>query len=424
MFSGFAQRAWPLLAALLLAGCTAMRLYPALELPPEARLVEQPEHTTACRFPAEEAGDVRQVAYRPRQVLVLSGGAEDGAYTVGVLKGWTASSRRPTFDVVTGISTGALIAPFAFLGAEYDAALEQSYTQIRASDIYDYRPLPALLFADSLADSTPLRRRIAAAVTPEVLAQVARAHAQGRRLYVGTTNLDTKQLVVWDLGAIASGTDPHRLELFRHVLLASASFPGVLPPVAIDVEVDCRRYTELHVDGGVAASLFLQPGMLGVGKDRARADTDVTVTVIVAGKLRPLPRAVQRRLFQVTEESLGGVLQSRFEGDLLKTYLVSHFAGARFALAAVPEDFPEPANNLSFDPRAMRALFDLGYRSALQGNWLSQPPGLAPGYHLPPRRGVQFTIATPSAQPATLGSPTTFDNYNSLSHRPATPLSQ
>ena len=82
-----------------------------------------------------------------------------------------------------------------------------------------------LLWSDSLADSTPLRKHIEAEITPECLAGVARAHAEGRRLYVGTTDIDAKRLVIWDLGAIAASDDPGKLTLFRRVVLASASVP-------------------------------------------------------------------------------------------------------------------------------------------------------------------------------------------------------
>ena len=395
------RRAWLCLAALWLAGCSVSRPYRPLDLPPSARLVEV---SAADRGSTDPDAGVRPAAYRPRNVLVLSGGGQNGAYTVGVLNGWTAAGTRPTFDVVTGISTGALIAPFAFLGPAYDEALAKGYTEVQAGDILSRRPVLSLLFADSLAESKPLRRRIAAAVTPEVLAAVARGHAQGRRLYVGTTDLDDKRLVVWDMGAIAAGNDPNKLELFRNVLLASASYPGVLPPVTINVQVDGRRYSELHVDGGVTASLFLQPVMLGLNPNRTDADGDeATVYVIVAGKLRPVPKPVLRQLLVVAEDSVSGILQSRFEGDLLKTYLLARFAGARFALTAVPEDFPEPADSLAFDQSAMQALFAQGYRSGRGGDWLSLPPTLTPGEHPPPRQGIIFTVQ--EAPAATIGTP-------------------
>jgi hypothetical protein len=383
--------AWLCLAAVLLPGCTPGRPFPPVNLPSSARLVE------VRSSPVEGSPAILPVSHAPRNLLVLSGGGSNGAYTAGVLKGWTASGTRPRFDVVTGISTGALIAPFALLGPEYDAALQQSYTTARNMDIYRRRSPLLLLWADSLADSSPLRKGIDAEITPEVLAGVARAHAEGRRLYIGTTNIDTKELVIWDAGAIAAGDDPDKLELFRRVLLASASVPGLLPPVAINVEVNGKQFTELHVDGGVAASLFLRPSMLRRRVEPQRP-TDVkgeeaNVYVIVAGKLRQAVQPVKRRLLLVAEESIQGIRQAQFEGDLLRVYLLSRFSGSRFALAAVPQEFPDDQGSLSFDPRTMRALFDEGFRSAQSGTvWRSVPPGLTPGEQQPPRTGVRFEL--------------------------------
>ena len=385
--------AWLCLAGVLLPGCTPGRPYPPLDVPASARLVEvraSPALPDEGRQPT-----ILPVGHAPRNFLVLSGGGMNGAYSAGVLKGWTASGARPRLDVVTGISTGALIAPFALLGPEYDGALERFYTTVRDRDIFRTRSPLLLPWAESLADSSPLRKHIAAEITPAVLAAVARAHAEGRRLYAGTTNLDSKQLVIWDLGAIACGDDPDKLELFRRVLLASASVPGLLPPVPINVEVNGQPYTELHVDGGVAASLFLRPGMLGrpLALHQGPNGEDANVFVIVAGKLRLTTQPVKRRLLSLAEETLEGIRQAQFEGDLLRTYLLARFAGARFALAAVPQEFPIETGSLSFDPRTMRALFDEGFRSASTGTvWRSAPPGLTAGEQSPPRQGVRFEL--------------------------------
>src|SRR5262249_30336928 len=183
------RRTAALVIAALLAGCVAVRPFPAPNLPTSARLVE-------VRRPRQGGPGVRPGSSPPKTVLVLSGGGMNGAYTAGVLKGWTARGDRPTFDVVTGISTGALIAPFAFLGPEFDDALERSYTTLRDNDIFKRRLLVTLPWADSLADSSPLRRRIDAEITPELLLRIAAAHQAGRRLYVGTTNLDATKLVI------------------------------------------------------------------------------------------------------------------------------------------------------------------------------------------------------------------------------------
>ncbi len=395
---------WTLLIALWSApGCAITRRHVPLELPQAARLIEVGEPAeVAPRVQQQQQSEIRTVsasASEPSNVLVLSGGGANGAYTAGVLNGWTAAGNRPQFDVVTGISTGALMAPFVFLGSEYDELLKRNYTESRDRDIFTRRWLPALIYADSLADSAPLRKRIANEITPQVLKQIAEAHRDGRRLYVGTTDLDTKRLVVWDLGAIADGNDPNKLELFRDVLLASASVPGLLPPVEIDIDVEGERHAELHVDGGVAASLFLQPAMLGMSAsdpDEAKVRDDLNVYVIVAGQLRLPRRRVQRKLSAVIEESVGGVLQSQMNGDLLKTYLLSRWAGATFALTAVPREMAEEFSPLAFDPRSMQKLFDVGYKhAASKAGWQNAPLSLSPEEQIPPRGSVQFKVDEP-----------------------------
>jgi hypothetical protein len=257
-------------AVLLIAsGCsTTTRVAPATALIPPRDLIDLDAPGVYRTFDPQQAVEFLR-ANRPtspaaarRNVLALSGGGMYGAYTAGVLKGWTASGKRPTFDVVTGISTGSLIAPFAFLGPEYDDFLRERYTNVRSSDIYRMRSWLAVPWSDSIADSAPLRRMIAKEIDEPLLAKVAAAHAQGRRLYVGTTSLDSKRLVVWDMGAIASSNRPGKVELFRDVVLASCSVPGVLPPVSIDVSVDGERSSELHADGGVTASIFADFSML------------------------------------------------------------------------------------------------------------------------------------------------------------------
>ena len=349
----------------------------------------------------------------PRNLLALSGGGMYGAYSAGVLKGWTASGTRPKFDVVTGISTGSLIAPFAFLGPEYDDHLEQKYTTVKATDIYRIRPWLSIPFAPSVAESAPLRAMIASEVNDALLAQIAAEHAKGRRLYVGTTNLDSKRLTVWDMGAIAGSPHPGRLQLFRNVLLASCSVPGVLPPVEIAVLVNGKRYTEMHADGGVAASIFLDPYMLFGDKTDATATTGLpagpNIYAIVAGKLYVEPGEVQPRFFSVAGQSLTGVLQAQFEGNLMRLFLMSKLTGGSFQLTAVPQDVPIGDSSLSFDPVIMRRCFDVGYQLSSQGKqWRTLPPGSEPMEQRQPRAGVEFATingANPATAPASSPPP-------------------
>ncbi len=398
----------PLAFALLVAaaGCaTTTRTAPPTVMIPPRDLIDLDNPGAYSTYDPQKAIEFLQAHRRPttgaptKNVLALSGGGMYGAYTSGVLKGWTASGTRPTFDVVTGISTGSLIAPFAFLGPEYDDFLEQRYTTVRSSDIYQMRTWVTLPWSDSIADSSPLRRMIAREIDDPLLDKIAAAHAKGRRLYVGTTSLDSKRLVVWDMGAIASGHRPGRVELFRSIVLASCSVPGVLPPVSIDVSVDGRPSTELHADGGVTASIFADLYMLRAARPAgASAAPELTgganVYAIVAGKIYPEPGRVQKGLFSVADQSLSTVLQARSDGDLMRLFLMATLSGGKFQLAAVPQGMPVGLNALDFDPVVMRTLFETGYRFAASGKpWRGTPPGVEPDEQRLPRSGVFFATS-------------------------------
>jgi len=195
--------------------------------------------------------------------LALSGGGANGAFGAGFLNGWTATGTRPTFKIVTGVSTGALMAPYSFLGPDHDQALRRFYTTTSDADVFAAgNPLMALLRRDALANTAPLEALIARAIDAPLLARIAAEHRAGRRLYMGTADLDSRQFVVWNMGLIATRGSPEALALFRRVMLASASIPIAFPPVLIEVDVLGKRYDEMHVDGFVAANLFLHAGII------------------------------------------------------------------------------------------------------------------------------------------------------------------
>lgn len=380
---------------LLAGGCITPRAFPPPEIPSQARLLNvEPAPQEASSVVPASASSAGKLGRSPRDVLVLTGGGMYGAYSAGVLNGWTASGGRPTFDVVTGVSTGALVGVYAFLGPEWDERLKASYTTVGAEDIYVKRYLATAVLRDALADSTPLQRRIEREVTPEVLRLVAQAHGEGRRFYVGTTNLDTKRLVVWDMGAIASRDDEGRLPLFREVILASCSVPGLLPPVPIDIEVDGKRHTELHVDGGVTSSAFLRPEMLGSNLGDSPDEIAPTIHVLVAGRLRtPAGLPVKRRLLDLSGESLRAAFQARWEGDLLRLSVVGRDRGAEVRVAAVADDLPVTGDEMTFDVAEMRKLFDHGAEAAAS-EWAWRPltvESLAEGRD-PPRAGDRFAV--------------------------------
>jgi predicted acylesterase/phospholipase RssA len=350
-------------------------------------------HAAAQR--SQSAYDSSAPPCKKMQVLVLSGGGMYGAYSVGVLSGWTATGGRPEFDLVTGISTGALIANYAFLGQSYDPQMVATYTSITDRDIYRRRPAPAAILRDAVASSEPLKRLIDSQVDDAVLAGVAQAHLAGRRLYVGTTNVDTRRLVIWDMGAIATSGKPDAKELYRKVLLASASPPGFLPPVPIEVEVNGRRFNELHVDGGASTGLFLQTSSLNIDRDAVKAGRLPLVGsdayVIVAGKLYADPSCTDRRTVKIGESALRSLLYSQTRDEITHINSVCQLSGMRFHMASIPEDFQVGGDAMSFKPDEMRRLYEAGYQAATGGRaWRDKPPGAEPWEHNQPRTGNQF----------------------------------
>lgn len=312
--------------------------------------------------------------------LALSGGGANGAFGAGFLNGWTKTGKRPVFKIVTGVSTGALMAPFAFLGPAYDDAMREFYTTTASRNIFRVLSfIPQLLSGESFADSAPLRLLIEQHVNAEFLRQIAQAHAAGRRLYVGTVDLDSQRLVIWNMGLIAANGRPEALALFRQVMLASASIPVAFPPVFFEVEADGLRYDEMHVDGGVAANVFATGGVFnfpearnGVGRGSARTD----VYIIHNGQLLPVPQPTTRSLRSIARRSFESASKAGFVGDLFRIYSVALREQAGFNWITMPNGV-ELAGDELFDPVLMRSLYDLGYDKALAGaTWSTVPPGL------------------------------------------------
>ncbi len=357
--------------------------------PTEADLLKAfAQRTRQSGFNAPSSG-------RQPQILVLSGGGMYGAYSVGVLSGWSAAGTRPEFDVVTGVSTGALASTYAFLGKAYDQQMVEAYTSIRDRHIYRKRITGSALLTDAIASSAPLARLIDDQVSDEVVAAVAAAHRAGRRLYVGTTNIDTRRLVVWDMGAIAASGRPEAKQLYRKVLLASASPPGFLPPVAIEVEVNGKSFTELHVDGGATTGLFLHSTNLNVEPGRLNATEQplqgADVYVIVAGKLYADPSCTQRRAVRIAENALHSLVYSQTRSELFRIYTLCQVTGMRFHLTSIPENASVGGEGMKFDPGEMRRLCELGHAAATSGlAWRTTPPDGEPCEQIRPRTGNHF----------------------------------
>jgi len=245
--------------------------------------------------------------------LALSGGGSDGAFGAGVLGGWTASGKRPEFDVVTGVSTGALTAPFAFLGPKYDAALKDVFTQSNTKDIAIAQPVRGLLGGDSLASNAPLAKVVAYYVNDDFLKEVAAEHLKGRRLLIGTTNLDAERPVIWDMGAIATSGRPEALELFRTVLLSSAAIPAVFPPGFIKVAADGALYDEMHVDGGATREVFLVPTQFMANKIDGRLGISPIrrAYIIRNGHVAPEYKPVKARTLSIAGRAVSSLRRWR-----------------------------------------------------------------------------------------------------------------
>ncbi|MEO3474804.1 patatin-like phospholipase family protein [Roseomonas sp. CAU 1739] len=306
----------------------------------------------------------------PRNFLALSGGGDNGAFGAGLMVGWTASGRRPVFDVVTGISAGALIAPFAFLGPSYDQQLREVFTEVAPQDVILMRGmLRAVLFGEALADTSPLYRLIERHVNEAMLAAIAAEYGRGRLLLIGTTNLDLGRPVLWNIGAIAASGHPQALELFRRILLASASIPGAFPPVLVDVDVDGRAYQEMHVDGGAALQMFLYPPTLTLRPEfRSRRNMrERTAWVVRNGRLDTEWSSTNRSILGIASRSASTLLHFSAVNDITRIYLTTQRDGVNFRLAYIGPEFDAPRSE-PFETAYMRALFEYGYRQGVDGN--------------------------------------------------------
>ena len=308
----------------------------------------------------------------PASFLAVSGGGDNGAYGAGFLKGWTASGTRPEFKFVTGVSTGALIAPFAFLGPRYDYVLERVYTTSTQRDIFKKRGFLKGLFGDGLADTRPLAQTIQTYVNRQLLDEIAAEYAKGRLLLVGTANLDTMEPVIWNMTAIAARKDPEAVGLFSKILLASASIPGAFPPQMIDVNLDGAHYQEMHVDGGTTAQLFLYPPSISVRDAPARKRT---AYIIRNARLDPDWESTERRTMTIAMRAIDSLTRTQGIGDLYRVYATTQRDGVGYNLTYIPSSFDVPHKEM-FDTAYMKALFDVGYKAAATGpRWRTTPPG-------------------------------------------------
>jgi patatin-like phospholipase len=318
-------------------------------------------------------------ALPPAYFLAVSGGGGDGAFGAGLICGWFDSGTMPTFKLVTGVSTGSMIAPFVFLGGSYIDQLRMIYTTISDKDVRTMRALNGLygvVFADALADTTPLYRLISRYVTEQMLADIAAEYHKGRLLLIATANLDQQRPVLWNIGAIADTRHPDALELVRKLILASAAIPGAFPPVMIDVEANGQRYQEMNVDAGVVAQTFLYPSYLGSRMNFAsgRFARERHAYIIRNSRLDPNWASVNRQFLTITQRSISTMIHYLGYNDLLRVYETTGRDNVDYNLAYIETDFGR-ARVEAFDPDYMKALFEYAFDKGRRGySWHKAPP--------------------------------------------------
>lgn len=331
----------------------------------------------------------RELVYRKEQglptkpmpeasFLALSGGGDDGAFGAGLLNGWTKAGGRPTFKLVTGISTGALLAPFAFLGPSQDQTLRQVYTQTTPRDILESRGYLAAISNDALADNAPLGRLLERYVTQDLLKGIAEEYAKGRLLLIATTNLDSRQAVIWNMTRISASGHPKALHLFHQIMLASAAIPGAFPPAMIDVDVHGKHYQEMHVDGGAMAQVFLYPPSFKLGElgKTNGIKRERELYLIRNSRLDPDWADVQRQTLSIAGRAISSLIQTQGAGDLYRIYAIAQRDNVAYHLAYIPASF-KMVHHEEFDPSYMKALYQRGFDMARKGYpWASKPPDL------------------------------------------------
>jgi hypothetical protein len=316
-------------------------------------------------------------------ILAISGGGGDGAFGAGLLCGWSAAGNRPDFKLVTGISTGALTAPFAFLGPAYDAKLKKVYTTIHSEDIFKLKSLFGMIRTDAIGLNDPLAKLTTEYVDERMLKDIAAEHLKGRRLYLGTTALDAQRPVVWNMGAIAASGHPDALDLFRKIMIASAAVPVAFPPVYFPVEAGGKRYDEMHVDGGVANQVFLygpvlDPLKLAEELRIERRRREFRVFVIRNTQIKPAWQDIKPRIRSIAPRSISSLIKAQGIGDLYRIFVTSRRDELDFNLAFIPDEMDTNRTD-EFDNRVMNVLFDTGYKLARYGyRWRKSPPGFFP----------------------------------------------
>ncbi|TIH15831.1 patatin [Marinifilum sp. JC120] len=334
-----------------------------------------PKHMDAVMKKWAELGRMNKL---PAEIsfLSLSGGGADGAFGAGFLCGWTERGDRPTFGLVTGVSTGALIAPFAFMGSDYDPFIEMFYTTFETSDLVQQRSYVSAVSGDSVYSTEPLREALKKFINAEFIAKIGAEHRKGRRLLIGTTNLDAMRPVYWDIGALAQYGTPEADQLIRDVILASASVPVAFPPVYFKVKAGDRIYDEMHVDGGVSNQVFSYPPSIHLAEELEKIGEKRKIVLYVIRNDALVTEGVQVEPYigGIAARSLAGLIRNQGIGDLYRMYYTSQRDGIDFKLTFIPPDYNEESDEM-FSPVYMSKLFVLGHSMAKAPSpWHAAPP--------------------------------------------------
>lgn len=377
-----------ILGSVLLSGCASMKRIPAPEDP--IAMAEIPG-IPGCRIwgddaPSDEIERARDARKRifsdpnfdPKasvSFLAISGGAQEGAFGAGLLAGWTARGDRPEFKLVTGVSSGSLLAPFAFLGPEYDDSIQEIFSHYSTKDIVNKRIFSALFRGTSLSDNDQLRAILKTYFTPVEMKKVAAAYAHGRKLYIGSTNLDSARPVLWDIGKIASSGQSGAYDLIIDVILASAAFPGIFPPILFDVEQNGKVYQELHVDGGLTSQVFAYSMNANVKQvlREIGIEGQVHVYVLRNAPIWPKVSSIKPSTLPILVKTAESLVNSMARMDMHHIYLDALDNNLQFHLAYIPSNFREPDE--PFDPAYMKELYNLAYEKSKMGYpWEPKPP--------------------------------------------------
>ena len=366
-----------LCVAILLSGCASLPRAPAAsvdraEVPgiPHARISAADGYRVFARARSQA---------RPLTILALSGGGANGSYGAGFLKGWTASGKRPAFDIVTGASVGSLIAPFAFLGSDYDQDLEAIFTSGVTEDLLRVAGADAII-GSAVFKAEPLRKLIAKYADDRLIDAVAVRHRQGKLLIIATTNLDAQRTTLWNMGEIASSDAPGRYELFRNVLAASAAIPGIFPPTFINVQADGNSYFEMHVDGGVTSNVLAVPEDILVSANNPLSSANSSLSpansslspgsrvyVIINGKLAPDAVQTADATLPIVARAFQTSVKANTRNAMIATYDFCRRNNWQFYATAIDSGKAIESGPIEFDTEQMKELYAYGAAKGVSG---------------------------------------------------------